>query len=89
MNKLGLEHMNSAVKRANDFLEFAKKKYQGKTVVVVSHGGFINVLFSVIKGKKPGKDHWVEGLGNTCVNVFEVSEEGKVKERLVNCTRHL
>ncbi|MFH0832487.1 MAG: histidine phosphatase family protein [Candidatus Aenigmatarchaeota archaeon] len=73
-------------KRAKKFLDSLYKKYRGKTVLLMSHGGFNKVLLSIVM-KKPLEESMDMKQGNTCVNIVEVGEKNRV--HLINDTKHL
>lgn len=43
-NEMGVESIQSCLKRAKDFLEKIKQQYNDKTILIVSHGAFIKAL---------------------------------------------
>jgi broad specificity phosphatase PhoE len=74
--------------RAKRFLDKLFEDDNKKTVLLVSHAGFIRVLISQIIGKK---DPWSKTLDqeNTGVNIFEIFEDKSHKIHCLNCTKHL
>jgi broad specificity phosphatase PhoE len=75
--------------RAKKFLENIHKKYFGKKVLIVGHGG-INLVLRMILLKKPLEEikYW-EKQDNTGVDIIEIDEQKNPKVILLNCTKHL
>ena len=46
----GLESMDSVIARARSVVEELREKYAGRTVLLVTHGGFIRALRSAVDG---------------------------------------
>lgn len=78
----GGESFPDVVERAKRFLEKIQK-YEGKTVVIVSHGGFIRMLLSLLTGKSMEEAGSIK-IYNTAVSIIEAD-----KEHIINCTKHL
>jgi len=87
--KNNVESLESAYGRVNKFLEEIKEKHKEETVVIVSHGDIIKVIFMVLKNIKI---HEVDLIShkknlikkNTGVSIFE---NGKFT--IINCAKHL
>ncbi len=85
-NTSGVESHAGMLNRAELFIS-QLQDYKNKTVFVVSHGGLIKALFSVLlKDNKLMEEH---SQGNTAVNIFQLKEDGNISVDLFNCTRHL
>lgn len=84
----GGEHYQSAIARAKKFLQEIKNKHQGEHILVVSHGSFLRVLFSVLTGKKI-KTIYEElpTQKNTAVTIVDWHEEPRI-ERIAS-SEHL
>ena len=74
-------------KRLTPFLKKIVKKHEGKTVLIVGHGGVNRVLMGILMGWDDQKitDVFTK---NTAVNILHV-KEGKSRMHLFNCTKHL
>ena len=78
-------------KRVINFFNMLKRKYKGKTVLLVSHGGPITQLLLHIL-KVPGKEYKKYHPKNTAVSVLEFKVRNKKfvpKLIKLNCTKHL
>lgn len=84
----GGENYPDIVERAKKFLDQIFKKYRDKTVLVVTHGGFIRAIVSVCLDT-PLKDASELEVPNTCVNILELKSDHKFKARLLSCVEHL
>ncbi len=78
----GGESFKEVMERAKKFLK-KMRKYEGKTGVIVSHGGFIRMLLGVIM-EKPVEEADDLKIFNTAVSIIEAD-----KEHIINCTKHL
>ena len=74
--------------RAQSFLDRLYEKYRGKTVLVVSHGGFIKMVLGILL-KKPIDEAIRINQENTCVNIIQVEENSEHKAHIINCIKHL
>ena len=65
------------------------KKHPNKNILFAAHAGTNRALIRRIH--EGGFDDFLDWKkqGNTCVNIFNVDEFGKVRTRLLNCTGHL
>jgi len=85
--------LNSDVKkRAKEFLRYLQKKYSDEKIMVVTHGGFIRMIYSILN-KKTIKQSYIDMpsgfIKNTCI--FEIESTTKKNLKIVrqNCIRHL
>ena len=84
----GGESRQEVRKRADEFLQKLLAAHGRETVLVIAHGVFNGGLISVIR-KMDFESIWQEyKLDNTCINIFEITEDG-VKTELHDCTKHL
>jgi broad specificity phosphatase PhoE len=88
----GGETYSEVKKRASDFLDNLVNNYNKKTIVVVAHGGFIRMMYSVVS-KKSIKASFREiphgSMVNTCIFEIElvsIKSFGIIK---LNCAKHL
>jgi len=65
----GAEPFENVVQRAKSFLDFAVSRYEGREIVVVSHGGFINAVLVVADASANAVK-----LGNASVTRVEHSQ---------------
>ena len=75
--------------RAKTILGKVYKKYKGKTILFVSHGGLIKVLTSLIMNKPL---EFIKGFDrsiNTGISIFEIKEDSKHNIIVLNCGKHL
>jgi len=83
------EKKEAMIERAKIILEKAYKKYKGKTVLFVSHGGLIECLMILLM-KKPIEEIKKENNpNNTAISIFEIKKENNHKAILINCDKHL
>lgn len=87
--KNNVESLESAYERVNKFLKEIKEKHKDETMVIVSHGDIIKVIFMILKNIKihevdliPHKKNLIKK--NTGVSIFE---NGKFT--ITNCVKHL
>ncbi len=74
-------------KRILPFLKRLVRKYHGKKVLIVGHGGINRVMMGILLGWSAKKTAGVF-TDNGSVNILHVREE-KSRLHLFNCTRHL
>jgi len=80
---LGQESDEAIQKRALSFLKEMGEKYSDNNVLVVSHGGLLAQLFTVLYQNK-----CTERIGNLSLTILEKNDHNW-DMRLYNCTRHL
>ena len=68
-------------------LEDVVMQNQGKTVLLVSHGGVVKVLIPLIK-KLPREETFDLKIHNTSLTIFKI-DEGEIVEELINDIAHL
>jgi broad specificity phosphatase PhoE len=74
-------------KRIVPFVESMIKKYNGKNLLLVTHGVIVmEILFHFTK--KPRHEWEQLCQNNTSLNVIEINERGH-DVKLINCTKHL
>jgi alpha-ribazole phosphatase len=81
----GGESYTDMWKRAKKFLTKLKKRKE-KTIVIVTHGGFIKMFFSVIFGI-PLEKAFDISIDNACINKITMSKNPKLLQ--LNYTKHL
>ncbi len=85
---VGGESMLETKTRAASFFEELKKRYLGKTVLIVSHGGFIRAFLGHLLKHEFGVDN-VGRIGHTAVTIIEIDDRGQHLVRSINDTTHL
>lgn len=81
--ELGVERDEAVYARAMSFLHDVVAQYEGKRILVVSHGAWI---VRVLNGLFPNMDYgWI---GNTSLSILKYSE-GEWKPHHLNCMAHL
>lgn len=70
----GVEPPEAIQARARSFLDSATAEHPGRCIVVVSHGGFINVVLSLVSGGEVGTGKTF--LGNASVSRVDYSAQG-------------
>ena len=74
--------------RVIDFFEEMIKKEDGKTVLVISHGGpILEIFFHLLN--VPRDKYREYHPGNTAVTILEIDVDKKHKVHALNCTNHL
>jgi broad specificity phosphatase PhoE len=76
------------LERARKFLDRIMKEHRDKTVLVVSHGGFIRSLLSLVLDK-PIREMSEAKVPNTCVNILELKSDHKFEVRVLSSVDHL
>ncbi len=79
-------------KRARTFLNNLLKKYSNETILVVTHGGIIRMVYGIVNKKtiKQCYEKMPPGfLKNTCVFEIKTLPDGNLKLIRQNCIRHL
>lgn len=84
------ESFTELQQRAKDFYEYLLDTQLGKTVLLVSHGGFIGSLLLYLT-KKPLDVPSFQGVKspNCALTVLEIDDNKNHQVRLLNCVRHL
>lgn len=80
---LGQESDEAIQERALSFLKEMGEKYSDNNVLVISHGGLLAQLFTVLYQNK-----CTERIGNLSLTILEKNDHNW-DMRLYNCTRHL
>lgn len=62
-------------------------RHEGKTVLIVAHGGVIKILINYLK-KIPWEKRMDERIKNSSVTLFKIHEE-EILEEIINDTKHL
>ena len=83
----GGESWKEFEKRILVTIEEIVKKNEGKTVVLVTHGGVIRALIPVLK-KVPREISLENKIANNSLTIFKMNE-GEVEEELINDISHL
>ncbi len=75
-------------KRALNFFENLFPKFKGKSVLLITHGGFIQHLVGFFRGQDTleSKKTFYK---NTCVNIFEIEDINSHKAILIDSADHL
>jgi probable phosphoglycerate mutase len=81
--KLGVETNEQIVERGLSYIEELLAVYPGKSILIVSHGGFLAVMLHALL-----KEEKIEKIQNTSLSIIQKSETAW-KELLYNCTSHL
>lgn len=84
----GGESFRDLQERIGRFLQRLRQEAVGKTVLLVSHGGWNRQLLGQVMRRSIGESLEIAQL-NTCVNLVDYPEGGDVSIQLVNCVRHL
>lgn len=84
----GGENFQDILKRVKRFMDELVPKHLGDTVLLVSHGGVIKCLYSILLNK-PLKDVMEMDVGNTALCVAEVKKDHLWKVQTINCIEHL
>lgn len=84
----GGESFDQVKKRAVSVFEDIAKQNEGKTVVIVTHGGFIRALYCAWYDVKPQDTKYVSLVGNTSVSIAEY-KDGKGEFSLLGSDAHL
>lgn len=74
-------------RRLIPFLKEIVRRHNGKTVLIVGHGGINRVIMGIILEWPPEKTATVKS-GNTSVSIIEVKESAS-RMHLFNCKKHL
>ncbi len=75
--------------RAKEILDEVYELFADKTVLFVSHGGLIKILFSLILNQPLESVKRMEDLSNTSVSIFKIDKKKGNKKILMNCGKHL
>lgn len=67
-----VEKVQDLFKRANDFLSDIKNKYQDKTILIVSHSGFIRALHHTIVGFNEDDNLRSFNIKNCCLFEYDI-----------------
>jgi len=81
--ELGQESDEAIQERALSFMKELGEKYSDNNVLVISHGGLLAQLFTVLYQNK-----CTERIGNLSLTILE-KKDHNWDMRLYNCTRHL
>jgi broad specificity phosphatase PhoE len=84
----GGESFRDLQERIDQFLSRLQQEAAGKTVLLVSHGGWNRQLLGQMMGCSIGESLQIRQF-NTCVNMLDYPEEGPLSIELINCVRHL
>lgn len=71
-NEYGVESVKELFKRAEEFLNDIKEKYNDKTVLVVSHGAIIRVLHYTITGYDENTNFIEKKIPNCSILEYEI-----------------
>lgn len=83
-----VEQMEDLYARARAFIKEIRGRHEGKTVLAVTHGGFINgLLMDLLQIKWKGKR--VFSIKNTSITTFDLTDPDHVIVLGVNETSHL
>lgn len=83
LQDLGQEKKEAIQVRGLAFMEDIENKYPDKNILVISHGGFLAILFTAMFN-----DRYTERIGNLSLTILE-KKETEWTPLLYNCTRHL
>ncbi|OAB44293.1 histidine phosphatase family protein [Paenibacillus glacialis] len=80
---LGQEKKEAIQSRGLEFMEDIWSRYPDKNILVISHGGFLAILYTALFD-----DRYTERIGNLSLTILE-KEDLDWTPLLYNCTRHL
>lgn len=80
---LGMERFEDVAKRGVAFLKDISEQYEGKRILIVSHGAIVGLTLRELLGELPSKD-----IQNTAISIIHKREDGW-ECALFNCTKHL
>ncbi|UHA72977.1 histidine phosphatase family protein [Paenibacillus sp. 481] len=80
---LGQEKNDELLQRAVACIEMLYQKYEGKSVLAITHGSWLAQLFVSLHGESSN-----EHIGNMSFSVLERHPEGW-RTQLFNCTQHM
>lgn len=84
----GGESIKETHSRVNEFLEYLKKKENGKKILLVTHGGVITLSHLTFLNEGYERRHEYNSP-NTAVSEVEYLGNDKFKVTLSNCAKHL
>jgi broad specificity phosphatase PhoE len=77
-------------KRAASFFDKLLEKHENDTVLVVSHGGTLGMLYLHILGKEPTQENYsAHKPENTAVTIVEIFKDKPLKVHKLNSLEHL
>lgn len=68
----GIESVQDIFKRAEDFIDYIKKNYNNKTIVIVSHNATIRAIYHVINNTNRTSDLYKFKVNNACLLEYEL-----------------
>ena len=68
----GIESTRSLVERGKEFIEFLRKNYAGKNVLVVTHNGILRAIRYALGEKAVDGDIGILGVDNATVLSYEL-----------------
>jgi alpha-ribazole phosphatase len=74
--------------RIDRFLALIRKKYQGQTVLICSHGGTIRILLAALLNHDP-QDLFLEEISNASISTVSLNDKQEVENSELNFTAHL
>ena len=80
------ELFDSLIRRAKEFVEIIKDK-EYSTILVFGHGGINKAIISVFREQENFPHDFEQD--NTCFNILEITNKGKMKVIRINSTEHL
>jgi|TARA_Y100000034_G_scaffold110268_1_gene142288 broad specificity phosphatase PhoE len=86
----GGESLLMVEKRISEFYKNILKKYEDETILIVSHGGPLYILKSIIlKISFLDMMKKIKKLHNTAISEFEIDNKGSAKIICLACNKHL
>ncbi len=82
--KYGGETPQKTIKRIISFKDELLQNFQGKTILIITHGTIGNFLLNKLM-----EENSKEKLKNTSITIFEFNEDGNPELKLFNCVKHL
>ena len=82
-----VENRTSLYKRAKKIVNLALNKYPKGIVIFVAHNAINKAIIRYLRKLDPEDKNSIL-QGNTAISIFQISN-GKIKEKLFNCTKHL
>ena len=71
-NKDNVESVQEILKRTEQFIDYLKKEYYDKTILIVSHGGTIRALHHVINGYNENTNFLEIKIPNCCIFEYTI-----------------
>lgn len=73
----GIESIQNVFKRVEEFIDYIKKNYNNKTIVVVSHSAIIRAIYHVINNTDRTSNLREFNIDNACLLEYELEERNE------------